>query len=70
MRHPQNITLLCIAVLEIPAFVVWMHRQKSLGRPALIPNSLWKNAAFTAICIMVLLSWAVVQSMEWFLSLL
>ena len=46
-----------------------MRRQERQGKPALIPNSLWANLPFTTICILVLLSWAVVNSMELFFSL-
>lgn len=50
-------------------FPFWMHFQERRGKPALIPNSIWKNTIFSTICIMVLMSWAVLQSMEWFFSL-
>ena len=70
MKHPSNIALLCLATAMIPAFVFWMNHRESLGKPALIPNSIWKNSAFTSICIMVMLSYAVLNSMELFLSLL
>jgi hypothetical protein len=61
---------LTIAVLLFPTFFLWMHRQKKLGKVALIPNSLWKKIPFLAISLMVLLQWAVVQSMEVYFSLL
>jgi hypothetical protein len=70
IRKTSNIVLLCFAAALIPAFIFWMNRQERLGKPALIPNSLWKNSAFSTICIMVLLSWAVLNAMEYFLSLL
>lgn len=70
VKDAQNIALLCISVAMIPAFVFWMARQESRGKPALIPNSMWRNTAFTAVCLMVLLTWAVLQTMDWFLSLL
>jgi hypothetical protein len=70
IRLPSNIELLVVAVLLMPAFVFWMYFQQSHGRPALIPNSLWKNGAFSCICVVVLLSWAAVQNLEWFFSLL
>ena len=68
--QPANILLLVMAVATIPLFIIWMKAQEAQGKPALIPNSLWRNSTFTAICLMVLLSWATLQSMEWFLSLL
>lgn len=70
IRKPSNITLLCFAAALVPAFIFWMNRQEKLGKPALIPNSLWKNSAFSTICVMVLLSWAVMNAMEYFFSLL
>jgi hypothetical protein len=65
-----NIVLLSLAGVLAAAFVFWMGHQEKAGRTALIPNSLWKNTAFTTICVMVLLSWAVLSSVEYFLSLL
>lgn len=32
-----------------------MHRRKDRGRPALIPNELWKNKPFTLVCVTVFL---------------
>lgn len=64
-----NIILLCLSLVLIPAFITWMHRQEKLGKPALIPNSIWKNPAFSSVCIMVLLSTAVMNCMELFCSL-
>jgi hypothetical protein len=59
-----------IAVLLFPAFFLWMHRQKKADKVALISNGLWKKIPFLAISLMVLLQWAVVQSMEVYFSLL
>ena len=70
IKRGMDIAFLCIAVALIPLFVFWMNRQENLGRPALIPNRLWRNVAFTSISLTVLLSWAVCQSMELFFSLL
>ncbi|QRD83121.1 putative aminotriazole resistance protein [Aspergillus flavus] len=47
----------------------WMNWREKIGKPALIPNSLWQNTAFSSICIMVLFSWAVLNGMETILSL-
>jgi hypothetical protein len=70
MKLPVNIFLLLVAVALVPTFAWWMHRQSQAGRPALIPNAMWRNRAFTAICIMVILAWASLQCIELFLSLL
>ncbi|KAI4274314.1 MAG: hypothetical protein L6R38_006135 [Xanthoria sp. 2 TBL-2021] len=69
IREPLNATLITVAAVLIPVFALWVGRQERLGKPALIPNSLWKIPAFTAVCLMVLLSWGVMNSMEYFVSL-
>ncbi|KAH7308629.1 major facilitator superfamily domain-containing protein [Stachybotrys elegans] len=69
IRNTDTIVLLCFSVLMLPVFVGWMYRQQRLGRPALIPNSLWKNAPFSAICGITALSFAAVNAMELFSSL-
>ena len=69
MREPANIVLLSASLALVPAFIFWVDRQERLSRPALIPNSIWKNTAFTAVCLIVLLSFAVMQTMELFVSL-
>ncbi|KAH6659144.1 major facilitator superfamily domain-containing protein [Truncatella angustata] len=69
MRTPQNIILLCTAVTLLPISSLWMHRQTRLGRPALIPNALWKNVPFTAVCVTVFLLWASLNASEQFTAL-
>ncbi|KAI9837840.1 MAG: hypothetical protein M1819_006774 [Sarea resinae] len=69
LRDPMNITLLCIAVALLPTFVLWVSRQERLGRPAIIPNSLWRNRVFTCICIVVFLCWAVFNAVQYFITL-
>ena len=46
-----------------------MHYRTKLGKPALVPNALWKNLPFASTCMMVVLSYGVVNSMELFSSL-
>lgn len=70
IREPANAVLLGISVALLPAFIYWVGRQERIGAPALIPNSIWKNVPFTAVCLMVLISFAVMQTMELFVSLL
>ncbi|RAH75713.1 aminotriazole resistance protein [Aspergillus aculeatinus CBS 121060] len=65
----QNIALPCCAGAMIPGFWVWMGRRERAGKPALIPNSLWKNTAFSSMCVIVLFSWAVLNGVETILSL-
>ena len=70
IRKAPQIVLLVIGILSAPAFVYWMHLRVKHNRPALIPNHLWRNAAFTSICIMILFMSAVSNSMELYSSLL
>ena len=70
IKRPTNIVLLVLSLALVPAFAVWVNRQEKLGKPALIPNSLWKKKAFTSVCVMVLLSYAALNSLELFSSLL
>ncbi|KAJ5333014.1 uncharacterized protein N7506_006797 [Penicillium brevicompactum] len=69
IRRAENIVLLCAAAIMIPAFMGWMNWREKKGKSALIPTSLWRNTAFTSVCVMVLLSWAVLNGMETILSL-
>lgn len=52
-KKPSSIIIICVAVTCIPAFIFWMHRQTKAGKPALIPNHLWRKTAFSSICFMV-----------------
>jgi hypothetical protein len=70
IKQASNIAILILSIVLAPAFVGWVHLQEKRGRPALIPNSIWKKGAFAATCIMVLLSTAVANCMELFCSLL
>ncbi|OJJ94817.1 hypothetical protein ASPACDRAFT_1883880 [Aspergillus aculeatus ATCC 16872] len=69
VHKAQNIALPCCAGAMIPGFRVWMGRRERAGRPAWIPNSLWKNTAFSSMCVIVLFSWAVLNSVTTILSL-
>ncbi|KAJ5685825.1 hypothetical protein N7536_008444 [Penicillium majusculum] len=69
IQRAENIVLVCAAGVMIPAFLGWMNWRERNGKSALIPNSLWKNTAFASVCVMVLLSWAVLNGMETILSL-
>ena len=70
IREKENIICLCISIILVPTFIFWVSEQEKHGRPALIPNSLWKDKSFTSITIMLLLTFAVLQSMELVCSLL
>ena len=69
IRRPANIGLLSLGVIAVPVFIFWMRRQETAQKPALIPNSIWKNTAFSSVCVMILLSIAVMNCMELFCSL-
>lgn len=53
----------------ILAFPLWMHYRERAGKSALIPNVLWKNTLFASTCMMVMLSYGALNSMELFSSL-
>jgi hypothetical protein len=67
--EPYIIVLFVIALSLLPIFVVWVEWQERNGRPALIPNSLWKNTLFTATCIIVFFTWAEFNALQYFTSL-
>ncbi|KAL7781071.1 putative MFS transporter [Trichoderma afarasin] len=69
IRDPKSIVFICLIVMALPLFVGWVHRQVKLGKPALIPNALWKDTAFSSICGTVALSFGVTTCMELFASL-
>jgi Na+/melibiose symporter-like transporter len=69
IRKPATLATLIISLALIPAFIIWVGRQEKLGRPAIIPNSLWRNRIFTTICIGVFMTWGVFNAIETFLTL-
>jgi MFS family permease len=64
IRQPTTIALLVTSAVLIAAFILWVQRQEKLGRPAIIPNSIWRNKIFTSICVDVFLLWGAFNSME------
>jgi MFS family permease len=69
IHKPSTAIQLTVSLCLLLAFPLWMHRRERTGQPALIPNNLWKNSSFTSTCIMVALSYGVMNSMELFSSL-
>lgn len=69
IRAPTTISLLVISIVLLLAFPLWMHHRTSTNKPALVPNALWRNLPFTSTCIMVTLSYGVMNSIELFSSL-
>ncbi|KAK5998883.1 MFS-type transporter 1 [Cladobotryum mycophilum] len=54
---PQ-IAVLTVSLALLIAFPFWMDYQTRRGKPAFIPNKLWRNSSFTTVCVGVFLSWA------------
>lgn len=65
----KTIALLSLSVILLGTFPVWMNYQAGRGRPAIIPNRLWRNPAFTATCIAVFFAWASLEAIEYFTTL-
>ena len=69
IHNPATIATLSVALALLPAFVVWVGRQERLGKPAIIPNSLWRNKIFTTVCIANFLMWSAFNATELLLTL-
>jgi MFS family permease len=69
IQEPSSIVILIISLLLMVLFPLWMWFQEKRGCPALVPNYLWKNLAFSSICALTLLTWGVQNSLELFTSL-
>jgi hypothetical protein len=69
IRSAETASLLAVSILLLFAFPAWMHYRERCGKPALVPNKLWSNLPFTSTCIMVALSYGVMNSIELFSSL-
>lgn len=69
IREPQSIALLVVSLLLLAAFPVWMDFQTKRQRPTLIPNAIWRNSAFTSICVSVFFCWASLNGIEYFTTL-
>ena len=68
IRQPITIALLVTATVMMAAFIFWVGRQERLGRPAIVPNSMWRNRVFTAVCIDVFLLWGAFNATEMLLT--
>ncbi|CAM1504558.1 Fc.00g021490.m01.CDS01 [Cosmosporella sp. VM-42] len=69
LDEPANISILTVSLVMLVAFPFWMDYQTKRGKPALIPNSLWRNQSFTSVCIAVFLCWASLNGIEYFTTL-
>jgi len=69
IRSAETASLLSISIILLCAFPAWMHYRERRGKTALVPNKLWNSLPFTSTCIMVALSYGVMNSIELFSSL-
>ncbi|KAJ4991446.1 major facilitator superfamily transporter [Stagonosporopsis vannaccii] len=69
IRSAETASLLALSIILLLAFPAWMRYRERANKPALVPNKLWKNIPFTSTCIMVALSYGVMNSIELFSSL-
>ena len=69
IQQPSAIAMLTISIMLLVVFPFWIRHQEKNNRPALVPNYLWKNKAFSSICALTVLTWGVQNSMELFASL-
>ncbi|KAK1466420.1 hypothetical protein CCUS01_01270 [Colletotrichum cuscutae] len=58
IRRPYSISLSNVAGLLVPFFVFWESRQERLGRPAVLPNTIWHRLEFATVCLSVFLTWS------------
>jgi hypothetical protein len=69
IRTAKTASLLAISLVLFIAFPLWMRYCERKGRPALVPNALWKNLQFASTCSLVALSYGAMNSMVIFSSL-
>ena len=69
LSEAPSIVLLSLSIAMLAAFPIFMDFQVRRGKPALIPNKLWRNAAFTTICVAVFFCWASLNAIEYFTTL-
>lgn len=69
ISQPATLVLLAGSLVLLAAFPFWMDHQVRHKRPALIPNRLWRQPAFTASCLGVFFCWASLNGIEYFTTL-
>jgi MFS family permease len=67
--QPGVLAPLVLSLCLMPVFAWYMDFAGRRNWPVLIPNRLWKQLPFTTVCVMVLLSYAVMQTMELYCTL-
>ncbi|KAL8993739.1 MAG: hypothetical protein Q9169_006121 [Polycauliona sp. 2 TL-2023] len=65
----QNIVLFAVAIIMLIVFPIYMRYQVRRGKPAIIPNKLWRNVPFTTTCIAVFFCWAAFNAFQYFATL-
>lgn len=65
----QNYVLLIVSIVLLAVFPLYMGFQERRQKPAIIPNRLWRNAAFTTTCIAVFFCWASLNATQYFTAL-
>ena len=64
IHEAVTIVLLCLFGVLLLGFILWEGRQERRSKPTLIKNSLWKQAAFTCICVVVFMIWGSFNAFE------
>ncbi|KAL8895231.1 MAG: hypothetical protein Q9192_003764 [Flavoplaca navasiana] len=65
----QNIVLFTVAMIMLIVFPMYMRYQVRKGKPAIIPNKLWRNVPFTTTCVAVFFCWAAFNAFQYFATL-
>lgn len=65
----QNYVLLIVSIILLAVFPLYMSFQERRQKPAIIPNKLWRNAAFTTTCLAVFFCWASLNATQYFATL-
>ena len=65
----RNYVLLIVSIVLLAVFPLYMSFQERRQKPAIIPNKLWRNAAFTTTCIAVFFCWASLNATQYFATL-
>ncbi|KAG9193335.1 hypothetical protein G6011_03370 [Alternaria panax] len=69
IRSAEKASLLTVSIVLLFAFPAWMYYHERCGKPVLVLNKMWNNVPFTSTCIMVALSYGVMNSIELLSSL-
>ncbi|KAI5861265.1 integral membrane protein [Durotheca rogersii] len=70
LSRAPSAALLAVAAALVPFFGFWVGRQERLGRPAALPNSVWRRGEFAATCATVFLAWAWFNAFNYWAALL